>query len=252
MHKRIKAIILSSFIMSLILLMLNHCVLNNEFDNNNIDIQKGTFTDSRDNIVYDWVKIGNQTWMAENLKYLTSVVSPVTASFTEPCSYVYGYNDTNVIEARANPNYSEYGVLYNWPAVMAGSSSSTANPSGVKGICPDGWHLPSDAEWTQLELLLWNNSNVGVGCQLKESGFTHWSEYNTGGTNESGFSALPGGVRDSDSTFRHIGNGGLWWNTAECSDTLFAWSSGILSYSCELGRARNEKNLGFSVRCLKD
>ena len=114
------------------------------------DVLNNGFYDIRDNTHYNVVKIGNQFWMAENLKYLPSVVGVTTASDSIPYCYVYGYNGTSVAAAKATSNYNTYGVLYNWQAAMAGSSSSSANPSGVQAVCPSGWHLPSDAEWSQL------------------------------------------------------------------------------------------------------
>jgi uncharacterized protein (TIGR02145 family) len=91
--------------------------------------------------------------MAENLKYLPSVVGPGTGSNSEAYCYVYGYDGTSISAAKATENYATYGVLYNWTAAMNGAESSDANPSGVQGICPDGWHLPSDAEWKQLRCI---------------------------------------------------------------------------------------------------
>ncbi len=143
---------------------------------------------------YAVVTIGNQTWMAENLAYLPSVVGPVTLSDTIPYHYVYGYGGTSVSQATATPFYTTYGVLYNWLAAMAGSASSNANPSGVQGACPLGWHLPSNAEWTELNDYL-GGTNV-AGGKLKEIGITHWTSPNTGATNETGFTALPGGYRN--------------------------------------------------------
>ena len=101
--------------------------------------ETGTFTDPRDNTVYKWVKIGNQVWMAENLRYLPNVVGPETGSNIEPYCYVYDYNGTDVTAAKATENYDTYGVLYNWSAAMNGATSSDANPSNVQGICPAGW-----------------------------------------------------------------------------------------------------------------
>ncbi|HLW09227.1 MAG TPA: SUMF1/EgtB/PvdO family nonheme iron enzyme, partial [Fermentimonas sp.] len=94
------------------------------------------FVDSRDGNVYPTVTIGNQVWMAENLKYLPQVVGPATASETAPYNYVYDYNGTDVEAAKATENYSDYGVLYNWQAATE--------------ACPTGWHLPSDDEWREL------------------------------------------------------------------------------------------------------
>ncbi|NCC87809.1 MAG: hypothetical protein EOM05_08075, partial [Clostridia bacterium] len=167
-------------------------------------------TDERDGTHYDAVRIGNQVWMAENLKYLPSVVGPSTESQTTAYYYVYGYDGTSVIDAKATSNYNTYGVLYNWPAAMAGSLSSTSNPSDVKGVCPAGWHVPSDAEWTELTDYL---GGEGVaGGKLKETGTTHWSSPNSDATNETGFTALPGGLLlDWSDMFFYIGEDGAWW-----------------------------------------
>jgi uncharacterized protein (TIGR02145 family) len=163
-----------------------------------------TFTDPRDGKVYQTVVIGNQEWMAENLAYLPSVVGPDTGSDTTSYYYVYGYDGTSISAAKATENYATYGVLYNWTAAMNGAESSDANPSGVQGICPDGWHLPSDAEWKQLEMYLgMSETDVNStgwrgtveGGKLKEAGTTHWADPNAGANNESGFTALPGGYR---------------------------------------------------------
>ena len=108
---------------------------------------------------------------------------------------------------------------------MAGSASSTANPSGVKGVCPTGWHLPSNAEWTELVDYL---GGVSVaGGKLKEIGTTHWVIPIVGATNETGFTALPGGVRLVNGNFLNIGNSTGWWSTTE-SDATYAWYHGIL------------------------
>src|SRR5690554_6870297 len=115
----------------------------------------GTFTDTRDGNVYNWVKIGNQIWMAENLAYLPEVVHSnaefqTQSSNGQPGYGVYGYDGNDVATAKSQSNYTTYGVLYNWYAAMNGAESSMANPSGVQGVCPDGWHLPSDDEWHEL------------------------------------------------------------------------------------------------------
>lgn len=204
----------------------------------------GTFTDTRDGNEYNWVQIGDQVWMAENLAYLPSV----TGSQTTPYYYVYGYNGTDVNAAKATANYTTYGVLYNWPAAMAGSASSTTNPSGIQGVCPAGWHLPSDAEWTELT----NYLTSYAGGKLKETGTTHWNSPNTGATNETGFTALPGGRRNYGGSFSYVGNYGYWWSATE-SSTGYAWYRAMdYSYS-SVSRAYNLGNgLGFSVRCLRD
>lgn len=210
-----------------------------------------TFTDPRDGKVYQTVTIGDQVWMAENLAYLPSVNMVADGSEDAAGSYyyVYGYDGTNVADAKATANYNTYGVLYNWPAAMNGAASSTTNPSGVQGVCPDGWHLPSDAEWTELTDYLGGTSDAGG--KLKETGTTHWNSPNTGATNETGFTALPGGYRGGSGTFYNIGNGGYWWSASE-GITSIAWRRNMGYGNSSVGRNYNLKELGFSVRCLRD
>ena len=210
---------------------------------------RGTFTDSRDGNEYNWVQIGDQVWMAENLKYLPSVVGPGTGSQTTPHYYVYGYNGTNVADAKATDNYATYGVLYNWTAAMDGEASSTTNPSGIQGVCPAGWHLPSDAEWTELTDYLGGTSDAGG--KLKETGTTHWNSPNTGATNETGFTALPGGYRNFNGTFNYFGYNGNWWSATENS-THGAWYRNMYFNFSNVYRNFVNKELGFSVRCLRD
>jgi len=215
----------------------------------NANNSTSTFSDSRDGNVYSYITIGNQVWMAENLKYLPSVVGPGTGSQTTPYYYVYGYNGTTVAEAKATANYTTYGVLYNWPAAMNGAASSTANPSGVQGVCPTGWHLPSDAEWTELTDYLGGTSIAGG--KLKETGTTHWNSPNTGATNETGFTALPGGLRSDYGAFFNIGNYGFWWSATEY-DSTNAWRSYMGNGCSSVYRGYNGKEVGFSVRCVRD
>jgi len=220
----------------------------------------GTFVDERDNREYSWVKIGEQIWMAENLKYLPSVVGPGTGSNSEAYCYVYGYDGTSISAAKATENYATYGVLYNWTAAMNGAESSDANPSGVQGICPDGWHLPSDAEWKQLEMYLgMSETDVNStgwrgtveGGKLKEAGTTHWADPNAGANNESGFTALPGGYRFSNGDFNYIRNYGNWWSSTGY-DADDAWNRYLLCNNSNVDRGYNSKSMGFSVRCLRD
>jgi len=194
----------------------------------------GTFTDSRDGNVYKWVKIGNQIWMAENLKYLPSVVGHETGSKTTPCYYVYGYNGTSLTTAKTVSNYITYGVLYNWRAACSS--------------CPLGWHLPSDAEWIQLTNYLGGESIAGG--KLKETGITHWLSPNTGATNQTGFTALPSGRRDIDG-FWGILNHSSWWSYTQDSSTSSWYYFMHYDYN-NLYRHNNPNELGFSVRCLKD
>lgn len=214
-----------------------------------LDTISGTFTDSRDGNIYNWVKIGNQVWMAENLAYLPSVVPHGTGSQTSPCFYVYQYNGTIVSDAKATANYSTYGVLYNWVAAMDSSASSTTNPSGVQGVCPANWHLPSDAEWTELANFL--GGAMVAGGKLKETGILHWSSPNSGATNETGFTALPGGGRGSSGGWSNITSTGWWWSSTEESSSD-AWYRYIYYNYNALSIYDTYKSSGFSVRCVRD
>ena len=233
------------------------------------DIEYGSFTDSRDGIVYKTVTIGEQVWMAENLAYLPSVVGPATESYTDPYYYVYGYDGTSVATAKATTNYTTYGVLYNWPAAMAGAASSDANPSNVKGICPSGWHLPSDAEWTQMENYLiangynYDGTTTGDKIAISLASANGWSSSpNTGAIgndnaaydayrNKSGFTALPGGYRSHNGSFLGFGIGGLWWSSTQ-STTNTAWDRRLDCNYSVVSRLGNSKEFGFSVRCVRD
>lgn len=229
---------------------------NDDFSGNS-----GTLTDNRDDREYQWIKIGEQLWMAENLAYLPEVSPSSSQSNTEPYYYVYDYQESSVSEAKATSNYTTYGVLYNWPAAMAGASSSSSNPSGVQGACPDGWHLPSDDEWKELEMYLgmsqseaddlgWRGTDEGG--KLKETGTTHWISPNTGATNESGFTALPGGRRGYYGTFSYIGGLGHWWSSTGHS-SADAWYRRMRCDYSGVGRDyHGYGELGFSVRCVRD
>jgi uncharacterized protein (TIGR02145 family) len=209
-----------------------------------------TFTDSRDGNVYQTVTIGNQVWMAENLKYLPEVVGPGTGSNSTPHYYVHGYDGSVVADAMTTANYDTYGVLYNWPAAMASSESSSTNPSGEQGICPAGWHLPSDAEWTELTDYLGGDA----AGKLKESGNAHWTENtDTQATNETGFTALPGGNRDPNGNFYWINDYGFWWSsTIDNDETNNAFSRMIAYNSNDVNIRSRVKDLAYSVRCVKD
>ena len=211
----------------------------------------GTFIDSRDGNEYNWVQIGDQVWMAENLAYLPSVNMVADGSEDAAGSYyyVYGYDGTNVADAKATDNYATYGVLYNWTAAMDGEASSTTNPSGIQGVCPAGWHLPSDAEWTELTDYLGGTSVAGG--KLKETGTTHWASPNTGATNETGFTALPGGDRSSNGYFGSVGYYGYWWSSTE-DFTFDAWNRNLNFSSGDVSRINHLKKYGFSVRCVRD
>ncbi len=181
--------------------------------------------------------------MAENLAYLPSVSPPASESYTDPFYYVYGYEGTDVSAAKATANYSTYGVLYNWPAALT--------------ACPAGWHLPSDAEWKQLEMYLGMTQaqadatgyrGTDQGTQMKTT--SGW--YNNGnGTNSSGFSGLPGGYRNRLGSFDLVGYGGYWWSSTEGSSRT-AWTRYLGYTNASVRRYDGYEAYGFSVRCLRD
>lgn len=213
------------------------------------------FKDKRDGKVYKTVTIGEQTWMAENLAYLLEVSGEEAGSETEPHYYVHGYNGTDIATAKAEASYKTYGVLYNWPAALT--------------ACPDGWHLPSNAEWTQLENYLADNEHnydgttgggrLKIGKSLaSESGWNSSSGEGTIGNtdysayrNKSGFSALPGGRRLGYGVFSGTGRYGLWWSSTE-NYADYAWYRALFENDIGVLIGDTNKSVGNSVRCIRD
>jgi len=184
-----------------------------------------TFTDSRDGKTYKKVTIETQTWMAENLNY------DATGS---------------VCYRNSSDSCAKYGRLYEWSTAMGNKPSSSASPSRVQGVCPVGWHLPSDAEWTALTDAVGGASTAGT--KLKST--SGWNN-NGNGTDQYGFSALPGGYGSSDGYFSYAGYGGYWWSATE-DDANLAWSRRMYYDSENVSRVNNGKTYLFSVRCAQD
>ncbi len=188
---------------------------------------------------YNIVKIGSQVWMAENLKttrYSDSTNIPyVTDSlnwinFNTP-AYCWYNNDST--------NKDIYGALYNWYA------------ADTTKLCPAGWHVPSDADWTTLTSYLGGSSVAGG--KLKEAGTTHWLNVNTGATNESGFTALPGGYRNSLGSFDLIGTQAYWWSNTLYNNPnypSYAFFTYLINTDGETHRMFAPNQTGFSIRCL--
>ena len=162
--------------------------------------ETGTITDSRDGQTYNIVKIGNQWWMAENLNVGTYVVSIYTGSSHSDVS------DNGTIEKYCPDNdesyCNTYGGHYDWNEMMQYYPSDSGYIGTIQGICPDDWHIPTDAELKTLEMHLgmsqadadntfWRGTDEGG--KMKETGTTYWNSPNTGATHSSGFTALPGG-----------------------------------------------------------
>ncbi|HUX97620.1 MAG TPA: FISUMP domain-containing protein [Bacteroidales bacterium] len=228
------------------------------FVTTDITLVTGSFTDSRDGNSYNWVQIGTQKWMAENLAYLPRVSKSNESSYFDPHYYVYDFQYNDVTVAKTTSNYQTYGVLYNWNAAMAGANSNDLNTLVLQGVCPTGWHLPSDSEWKKLEMFLGMTQTEAdqtgqrgdIGGSLKEEGTTHWSSPNTGATNSSGFTALPGGMRNTDNSFYGLIYQGEWWTTTEYSAVL-AYAR-LIDYAFRsVYRTYPNKDQGLSVRCVE-
>jgi uncharacterized protein (TIGR02145 family) len=213
---------------------------------------EGTIMDYDGN-TYNIVRIGDQCWMKQNL---------ATTHYADGTALVDGTNAGNItgnyttkywFVNNGNITYkSTYGLLYTWAAAMNGAVSSNNSPSGVQGVCPTGWHVPSDAEWTYLTNYL--GGSTVAGDKLKEAGTAHWYSPNTGATNESGFTALPGGLRVSDGAFYYVGGIGHWWSSTEDGAT-HAWDRGLGCLSSGIFSSNYGgyfKSFGCSVRCLRD
>jgi uncharacterized protein (TIGR02145 family) len=206
---------------------------------------------------YAIVKINTQTWMAENLAYLPEVSASSTGSDSLKNYYVYDYEDTLVANAKNTFNYKSYGVLYNWPAAMSNDGKTLSGSGRLQAVCPAGWHLPDDGEWKILEENLGMNAqdadtiylrNSGeVGKKLKSS--VNWINGGNG-SNSGGFTALPGGYRNTHGGFRSIDNYALFWSAGQ-SDTT-TWYRSLNFNDNGVYRFNTLKSHGLSVRCVKD
>ena len=189
---------------------------------------------------YPVVAIGTQVWMAVNL--YTRLYNDGTAILNVTSNPAWSTNTTGAYCSYSNTqaNSDIYGKLYNWYVV---------SPTNPKKVCPTGWHVPTDAQWTTLTTYLGGQSVAGG--KLKETTTAHWLSPNTGATNETGFGALPGGYRDSSGPFGLIGNSGFWWSST-ISGTTYALYRYMYYGSGGLTGSDYDQHTGFYVRCLKD
>lgn len=216
-----------------------------------------TVSDTDGNI-YNTVRIGQQCWMKENLrttKYAdgTNILLGSSPSATTACRY-YPNNDTSVVTA--------YGYLYNWRAVMRDSSANNTNPSGVQGICPTGWHVPSDAEWTQLTDYVSAQNVYTCGDDITNiakvlAATTGWNVSDTACSvgemlatnNATGFSALPAG--NFFYGYNAFGGQAYFWSSTE-NDGLRVFTRSIFNSLANVGMPMITKDFALSVRCLHD
>jgi uncharacterized protein (TIGR02145 family) len=201
--------------------------------------KKSTEVTDVDGNIYKTVKIGSQVWMAENLKvtkFSNGTSIPLVtnnkkwAHLTTPGFCWYNNDDTK--------NKSTYGALYNWYSV------------NTRKLCPEGWHVPSDSDWNILSTFLGGKSVAGG--KLKENGTSHWRSPNVGATNETGFSAIPGGMRGVDSG-DYMGISCSWWSTTKDPEVFEHIMIQNLRFDeSNVSTGVGGMEVGFSVRCLKD
>ncbi len=199
-----------------------------------------------DSNTYHTITIGNQIWMAENLKvtrYNDGTLIPKVESDKDWDTLSYGAYCWYVNDMLKNKEI--YGALYNWYAVETGK------------LCPVGWHVPTDSDWIVLSNFLGGDSIAGgklksVGILEDSTGL--WYSPNINATDEFGFSALPGGIRYTIGgyDFDERGANGYWWSSTEVSSSGLAWLRLMRCDKSNLFRYDGDKNAGFSVRCIKD
>ena len=193
-------------------------------------------TDKRDNTTYAVTQIGDQCWFAENLAYTGNgclendwnSLAPFNACNT------HGLNEES-IQGTFQDGLSSEMVLYQWGAAMDGSDGTSGDP--VQGLCPSGWLVASDAEWTTLT----NYVGTNPGTKLKDD--THWD-----GTNSFGFSALPGGNRNTSGALLNFGSFGLWWSSSPSNSD--AWRRHLVGNYSGINSYTDSQAVGYSVRCL--
>jgi uncharacterized protein (TIGR02145 family) len=198
---------------------------------------------------YPTVQIGSQCWFQKNVNVGTMMLG-ANDQTNNGILEKYCYNDDTA-------NCATYGGLYQWAEAVQyqNGASNSASPSpafsgNVRGICPTGWHLPSDGEWSSLETTL-GGSSVAGGTLKSTSGL--WNSPNTGATNSSGFSALPGGYRYINASFNNIGKYTFFWSSSESSSfTVSAINRYLFYTNSDTNRTVYEKVNGFSARCTQD
>ena len=196
--------------------------------------------------LYSTVQIGSQCWFAENCRYLPEVSPSSAGSDASPYYYVYGYEGTDVGVAQATIHYDTYGALYNWPAVM------------TEGICPSGWHIPSDSEWQTMEVSLGMSESEASSTSFRGSPVGDYMKSTSGwnndgnGSNSSSFNGIPGGFRgDWSNTFEGLGNYGYWWSSSE-DNIQDSWYRFLLNQTDDGYRGSYVNSGGFSARCVRD
>jgi uncharacterized protein (TIGR02145 family) len=199
------------------------------------DQATGSFSDPRDGKTYKTIKIGTQTWMAENLNissFRNGDLIPEAKTNEEwvktAPAWCYYENDPK--------NEAKYGKLYNWYAMI-----------DPRGLAPVGWHMPFESEWETLNKTL--GGIAAAGTKMKSTG--GWDD-NGNGTNESGFSGFPGGSRQNEGTFLNIGTMGFWWSTSGSASGYISHTLNNVNSYFGWGEGKDNFSFGYSIRCVKD
>lgn len=221
--------------------------------NGNLIIANGCgnpIIDSRDGKTYNTVLIGTQCWFAQNLNVGTRI-NGSNDQTNNGLIEKYCYNDDE-------NNCDVYGGLYQWAEMVkyinGATNTATWNPApkgNVQGICPTGWHLPTDLEWTIFTEFLGGGDIAGG--KMKETGLIHWSPINNYATNSSGFTALAGGFSRENGLFYNLMYTANFWSLSQ-DNNYFNNASHLILHNSNgsLGQMSNYKTFGFSIRCLKD
>jgi len=230
------SILIYPFVIMLVCLMLSSACKKDDNTNNNNNTG-GTVSDINGN-AYNTVTIGSLVWMVQDLKTTKycngdSIPNVIQSSEWSALTTSAYCNYDNQVS-----NGSIYGHLYNYKAV-----------SDSRKLCPAGWHVATDADWTTLTTLL--GGNTIAGGKLKETGTTHWLAPNTGATDSYGFKALPNGERRSTASFDYLGEYANWWTATEY-DASQAWVRYISNTGVDITRQLYNKGYGYAVRCVKD
>jgi uncharacterized protein (TIGR02145 family) len=187
---------------------------------------------------YRTVRIGNQVWMAENLKVTRYRNGDVIPNISVPGDWEYTQTGALCDYKNDTSNVRAYGKLYNWFAV-----------NDSRNIAPEGWHIPTEAELDTLINFL--RGDTTAAGKLKEKGNSHWLIGNAESDNVTGFSARPGGYRFADGTFHTKGSNGYWW-LHHSSYEMYGFTPRLYKLFADISRDEHFKNYGFSVRCIKD
>lgn len=203
----------------------------------NSKIEYGQVSDKEGNN-YRTVVLDNKTWMAENLR-VTKYKNGESIETTNPNQDISKVSEPKYYWSyKGKDSLSKiYGNLYTWYVIQ-----------DPRGVCPEGFHVPSDQEWISLINSL--DGNIEAGAKLKETDFVHWFKPNANATNESGFTALPGGYRDNDGKYYVLGFRGYWWSSKK-NYVVMAWNTGLIYNNDILERLDFLKKNGLSVRCVK-